>query len=67
METTVKLPVTATLKGLQIGDKVVFPIEQSNTVRATASKLRKEFSRISWAVQIDDNTEEYTTTVVRLQ
>lgn len=66
MDKIVKLPVTETLKTMSVGECVTFPIEQSSSVRAVASKLRKDLARTGWDVGISDNKDTFVTTVRRI-
>jgi hypothetical protein len=38
-ETEIKLPIAPSLKALEVGEQVSFPVERNNAVRNTATQL----------------------------
>ncbi|MDE5945551.1 MAG: hypothetical protein K2G93_08230 [Rikenella sp.] len=55
-------PVRPTIRELQIGDSVEFPIEQQGSVRTAAYELGKRLRRKFVTATVDDDTYRVTRT-----
>ncbi len=66
METTVtKIPISPTIRKLDVGDTAVFPIEQCSSVVAIVSRFRKDLARLGWDADIKYDKRNFTVTVHR--
>lgn len=61
------VPVAPTLKALKIGEIAEFPTEQRSTVYATIYRLRKDYKRQGWDVEILDSESDADEFVVRIK
>lgn len=61
------VPVAPTLKALKIGEVAEFPTEQRSTVYATIYRLRKDYKRQGWDVEILDSENDAGGLVVRIK
>lgn len=61
-----KKPISSTLRLLQRGSVVVFPIEQRSSVLSVISRLRKDLVRENWRVKVDEVPSKYQLVVTRL-
>lgn len=66
MEVIEKKPITSELRALEVGDSVVFPIEQRSSVMGVKNKLEKNLVRQGWRVEVKDDLKDYTVTVTRV-
>lgn len=62
-----KLPIMPTLRGLEVGDKCEFPIEQYSSLVVLLNRMRTENMRIGWDAKLSKNTEAFTVSVERLK
>lgn len=60
------LPVASTLRGLSIGQRVIFPIEQRSTVLNTISRFRSDYSRTGWDATTETNKKQFSVIVTRI-
>lgn len=60
------LPVAATLRGLEIGQSVTFPIEQRSTVLNTITRFRSDYSRSGWDATTQTNKQQFSVIVTRV-
>ncbi len=60
------VPIAPTLKALKIGETANFPTEQRSSLYATIYRLRKDYKRQGWDVQIGESEDEYTVPVTRV-
>lgn len=60
------LPVAATLRGLEIGQSITFPIEQRSTVLNTITRFRSDYSRSGWDVITQTNRQQFNVVVTRV-
>lgn len=60
-----KLPITPTLKCLEVGESCSFPLEQRTSVYVSCQRLRKEYSRIGWDYILVDHVDNFTVEVKR--
>ncbi len=61
------VPVAPTLKALKIGEIAKFPTEQRSSVYATIYRLRKDYKRQGWDVQILESEAEEDALVVKIK
>lgn len=61
------VPVAPTLKALKIGEVTEFPTEQRSSVYATIYRLRKDYKRQGWDVQILEPEREEDELVVKIK
>lgn len=62
-----KLPIMPTLRGLEVGEKCEFPIEQRSSLVVLLNRMRTENMRIGWDAKMTTNTEAFTVSVERLK
>ena len=69
-----KLPIMPTLRGMEVGDKCEFPIEQRSSLMVLLNRMRTEKMRIftekmriGWDAKVTTNTEAFTVSVERLK
>ena len=60
-ETTEKLPIAPSLKALEVGDHVTFPVERSNIVRNAATQIGL-IQRKTFTCNISDDRTTITVT-----
>lgn len=63
------VPVAPTLKALKIGEVAEFPTEQRSSVLATIYRLRKDYKRQGWDVEVvanEDDTEDFVVRIKRV-
>lgn len=53
------LPITSTLRTLNIGQTIDFPFEQRTSVLATAARIKKELSRYGWDYSYQDDDDNF--------
>lgn len=61
------VPVAPTLKSLKIGEIAEFPTEQRSSVLATIYRLRKDYKRQGWDVEILASEGDAEDFVVRIK
>ena len=61
------VPIAPTLKSLKIGEIAIFPYEQRSSVLATVYRLRKEFKRQGWDVELMDEKEDGEDCIFRIK
>lgn len=61
------VPVAPTLKSLKIGEIAEFPTEQRSTVYATIYRLRNDYKRQGWDVEILDSVCDDDKFVVKIK
>lgn len=61
------VPVAPRLKVLKVGEVAEFPTEQRSTVYATIYRLRKDYRRQGWDVQILEPQKKEDELVVRIK
>ena len=61
------VPVAPRLKVLKIGEVTEFPTEQRSTVYATIYRLRKDYRRQGWDVQILEPERKEDELVVKIK
>lgn len=61
-----KLPVAETLNKMEMGEVVIFPIEQYSTIMSTRSRYRINRAREGWDVNIEPDKENFIVTVKRI-
>lgn len=66
-EITRQRPITAELRSLKPGDRVVFPIEMYGSVNAIISRLRRELAREHWEVRADERKNKLDYVVTRIR
>lgn len=59
-------PVASTLRALEVGESVTFPIEQRTTVMNTITRFRSEFARSAWDAVAETNKKEFSVLVTRI-
>lgn len=64
------IPIAPTLKALQIGGIAKFPTEQRTSLLATIYRMRKDYARQGWDVEIVDDGKsdnDFTIKVKRIR
>lgn len=61
------IPIAPTLKSLCVGQIAEFPTEQRSSVYATIYRLRNDYKRQGWDVEILENKGEDNDLVVRIK
>ena len=61
------VPIAPTLKMLGVGEVAEFPTEQRSSVYATIHRLRKDYKRQGWDVEIIDNECDDNNLTVRIK
>lgn len=61
------VPIAPTLKSLCVGEIAEFPTEQRSSVYATIFRLRKDYKRQGWNVEILDDNDTDNDLVVRIK
>lgn len=67
VETEVGVPITKTIRELNVGDEVRFPIERHGSVKAVVSRLRLELVRTGWNARVTRDMDNYQVMVRRIK
>ena len=61
------VPIAPTLKALRVGEIAEFPTEQRTSVLATIYRLRKDYKRQGWDVEVLADQDDGKKYVVRIK
>lgn len=62
-----RVPISQTLRQLNVGESVKFPWEQRASLLAIANRIKKELARHGWDYTYTDDTERFLVVFTRIQ